>query len=200
MFDLSRIMLGTYRLRIEPTDLMAVARASVDAIAPVAAARGISVQCADSGASEWLAGDALRLQQAISNVLSNAVKHTPPGGRVGLTVVAGADRLMVRIVDNGEGIAPALLPHIFEPLTRSLRGDPVHDGTGLGLALVRHIVELHGGFVTAESEGCSHGAVFTLALPRAHAPETTAVNATAGEAAADRACPVHAGTNVHQAR
>ncbi len=171
MFDLSRIMLGTYRVRLEPIDITTLAQASVDAIAPAAFARGLKVRCVLPGGPEYVDGDAARLQQVITNVLSNSVSHTPPGGRISLTIVPEAERITLRVVDSGDGIAPELLPHIFEPLMRSLHGDPTHDGAGLGLTLVRHIVELHGGQVTAESDGCGRGAVFTLALPRGSSHE-----------------------------
>jgi signal transduction histidine kinase len=171
MFDLSRIMMGTYRVRVEPIDIATLAQASVDAIAPAALARGLKVRCVLPGSAEYVDGDASRLQQVITNVLTNSVNHTPPGGRIALTIVPEAERITLRVVDSGDGIAPELLPHIFEPLMRSLHGDPTHDGAGLGLTLVRHIVELHGGQVTAESDGCGRGAVFTLTLPRGCPPE-----------------------------
>ncbi len=171
MFDLSRIMLGTYRVRVEPIDITTIAQASVDAIAPAALARGLKVRCVLPGSSAYVDGDACRLQQVITNVLSNSVNHTPPGGRISLTIVPEAERIIIRVLDSGDGIAPELLPHIFEPLMRSQHGDPAHDGAGLGLTLVRHIVELHGGQVTAESDGCGRGAAFTLTLPRGCARE-----------------------------
>jgi len=166
MFDLSRIMLGTYHVRAERVDMTAVAHASVDAVAPSALARGIDMRCLDRGTQEYVAGDASRLQQAVTNVLSNAVHHTSPGGRISLTIVPGPERVALRVADTGDGIPPELLPHIFEPLMRTLHGESTHDGAGLGLTLVRHIIELHGGTVTAESEGRGRGATFTLTVPR----------------------------------
>jgi signal transduction histidine kinase len=166
MFDLSRIMLGTYRVRVEPIDITMVVLASIDAVAPSALARGIDIRCIDAGSAEYVAGDASRLQQAVTNVLNNAVHHTSPRGRISLTIVPGAEHIVLRIVDTGDGIPPELLPHIFEPLTRAAHGESTHDGAGLGLTLVRHIIELHGGTVTAESAGRGRGATFTLTVPR----------------------------------
>jgi signal transduction histidine kinase len=166
MFDLSRIMLGTYRLCRAPIDINAVVQGAMDAIAPTAMTRGLDLRCGEIGAAPpYLTGDAPRLQQAITNVLSNAINHTPRGGRIWISIAAEGERVAIRVSDSGNGIPPELLPHIFEPLTRSADVER-QDGLGLGLVLVRKIVELHGGAVIAASAGRGRGAVFTLTLPR----------------------------------
>jgi PAS domain S-box-containing protein len=170
LLDVSRIVTGKMRLDAQPVDLGAVITATLDAIRPAAEAKEIRVQSAIDATGDLVTGDPARLQQVVWNLLSNAVKSTPKGGRVdvGLRRVDAHVELTVR--DTGEGIRADLLPHIFE---RFRQGDSsptrVHGGLGIGLALVRHLVELHGGTVAAESAGEGQGATFRVTLPIAAA-------------------------------
>jgi CheY-like chemotaxis protein/anti-sigma regulatory factor (Ser/Thr protein kinase) len=167
LLDVSRIVAGTFRLAPQPVDLVAVAQAALDAVRPVAATK--NVQLAFSPNLEPLEpvnGDADRLQQVIWNLLSNAIKFTPEGGRVSVFIEPSKDHIEIRVVDTGHGISPDFLPHVFE---RFRQADDAtmrrHSGLGLGLAIVRQLVEVHGGTVHAASDGMGRGATFTVCLP-----------------------------------
>ena len=166
VLDLSRVIAGKMRLEVQNVRVANVVNASVDAIRLAAAAKGIRVVVSDRGAGEVI-GDANRLQQVIWNLLANAIKFTPAGGSVEVHVETTASTMRLSVVDDGAGIAPDFLPHVFEPF---LQGDAattrLHGGLGLGLAIVRYIVEAHGGSVSAESEGKGKGARFIIELPR----------------------------------
>ena len=166
LLEVSRITTGKLRLDIKPIDLAAVAAAAIESIRPTAEARGVSIDRQFTSAVLPTAGDPDRLQQVIWNLVSNAVKFTPAGGRV--TVSArrhdGVDELVVS--DTGIGIDAAFLPSVFDTF-RQADGTSTraHGGLGLGLSIVRHIVELHGGDVRAESGGLNKGSRFTVRLP-----------------------------------
>jgi signal transduction histidine kinase/ActR/RegA family two-component response regulator len=181
LLDVSRIVAGTLHLAPEPVDLVAVAQAALDGVRPLAAARNVLLAFSpDLPAIESVSGDPARLQQVIVNLLANAIKFTPKGGRVEVFIEPSDDHTEVRVVDTGEGIDPDFLPHVFERFRQA--GNAAtgrHAGLGLGLAIVRQLVELHGGTVHAASEGLGHGATFIVRLPISHAE--------AGEARADRA-------------
>jgi signal transduction histidine kinase/ActR/RegA family two-component response regulator len=167
LLDVSRIVAGTLRLAPQPVDLVAVAQAALDGVRPVAAAKNVHLAFSpDSGALEPVSGDASRLQQVIGNLLANAIKFTPEGGRVDVFAERSNDHMTIRIVDTGQGITPDFLPHVFE---RFRQADDAttrrHTGLGLGLAIVRQLVELHGGTVQAASDGVGRGATFTVRLP-----------------------------------
>jgi len=166
--DLSRLGRGRLSLQLEAVDLRSVIDAAVESVAATAAARGIKVAIDTAEAGRPVHGDAARLQQVVSNLLGNAIKHSGDGATVHVTVDAagGAARIIVR--DEGRGIAPELLPHIFEPYRQG--ADAANSGLGLGLAIVRQLVELHGGAVQASSAGLGRGACFTVLLPRYQAP------------------------------
>jgi CheY-like chemotaxis protein len=138
----------------------------MEVVEPSASAKRISMRYEDGGEPYRLLCDPDRLRQAIWNVLSNAVKFTAQGGSVRVTVGRESARIFVRVADTGEGIAPEVLPHVFERF-RQADGSTTrrHGGLGLGLALVKHLVELHGGEVVAESGGKGQGATFTIRLP-----------------------------------
>jgi signal transduction histidine kinase len=168
ILDVSRIITGKLRLERHALDLGRIVAAAVDAIRPAAAERGIELRILPTSAQATVAGDAVRIQQVLGNLLSNGVKFTPPGGRVEvrLRVADGCAEIAVR--DNGSGIDPELMPRIFERFRQSDSSTTRrHGGLGLGLAIVRHLVELHGGRVAAESDGVGHGATFTVTLPLA---------------------------------
>ena len=167
LLDVSRIVTGTLKLRTAPVDLVAVTQDACDVVEPVAAAKRIDlVRPADNASAEPVDADATRLQQAIGNLLANAVKFTPEGGRITVSVERAGEQMVVEIVDTGRGIDAAFLPHVFERFRQadSAASRP-HGGLGLGLAIVRTIVGLHGGTVDAASEGDGRGATFAIRLP-----------------------------------
>ena len=146
-------------------DLAGVVRAALDTVLPAAHAKGLRIET-KLEAGTTVAADAQRLQQVASNLLSNAVKFTPAGGLVQVSIERGYAQARLVVRDDGAGIPAAFLPHVFE---RFRQAEPAasrrHGGLGLGLAIVRQLVELHGGSVHAESEGEGRGAVFTVTLP-----------------------------------
>jgi signal transduction histidine kinase/ActR/RegA family two-component response regulator len=167
LLDVSRIVAGTLHLMRQPVDLVAVTQAALDAVRPLAATKNVELAFSpDLEAPEPVSGDAGRLQQVIWNLVANAIKFTPAGGRVAVFVERSNDHMDVRVVDTGQGIAPDFLPHVFERF-RQADGATTrrHTGLGLGLAIVRQLVELHGGSVLAASEGVGRGATFTVRLP-----------------------------------
>lgn len=170
LLDVSRIVAGKFRLELEDVDVGVLARLAVDVVRPSADVRRVRVESVLEEGRYLLRADPLRLEQAIWNLLSNAVKFTPPGGRVRIEVGGSEDQIVLTVSDTGEGIAPDVLPHIFE---RFRQGDAsttrAHSGLGIGLALVRHTLELHGGTVRAESAGRGAGSTFRVTLPRAGA-------------------------------
>jgi PAS domain S-box-containing protein len=167
IFDVSRIVTGKLQLQIEPVNLASVIQASIETLQPSISAKALHLELSYDAGDEPLLGDGARLQQVIWNLLSNAVKFTQPGGEIRVDVRRPNDgELTVVVRDTGQGIPRRLLPLIFE---RFRQGDSsttrMHGGLGLGLAIAKNIVELHGGTIVAESEGEGCGATFTLALP-----------------------------------
>ncbi len=165
LLDISRVVSGKLRLEVGPLDLEAVVREAVESIRPAAEAKGVALDL-QAGLGAAVTGDADRLQQVAWNLLSNAVKFTPRGGRVGVRVDCADASARLAVTDSGQGIAPEFLPHVFERF-RQADGSSSrrHGGLGLGLALVRSLVELHGGSVEAFSEGEGRGSTFTIGLP-----------------------------------
>ena len=167
LLDVSRIVAGTLHLAPQPVDLVAVVRAAVEAVQPLAMAKAVRLALSpDVEAPAAVGGDAGRLQQVIWNLLANAIKFTPAGGRIDVFIERSNNQMEVRVVDTGQGINPAFLPHVFERF-RQADGATTrrHTGLGVGLAIVRQLVELHGGTVRAASEGVGRGATFTVRLP-----------------------------------
>jgi signal transduction histidine kinase len=166
LLDTSRILKGAIRLALQPVDLDAVAQAALDAVRPLAATRNVHLGFDAEPGPRTISGDAVRLQQVIWNLLSNAIKFTPAGGRVDVFIASSNDYMEIRVVDTGQGITAALLPHVFD---RFRQADDAttqrHTGLGLGLGIARQLVELHGGTVHADSPGVGHGATFTVRLP-----------------------------------
>jgi signal transduction histidine kinase len=173
LLDVSRIVAGKLSLEIAAVDLVRLVEDAVQSVSAAAAAKGVRVEIESGGVSEFVAGDSGRLQQVVWNLLSNAVKFTPTDGLVRIAVRPDADWIDIAVSDSGAGIDPAFLPHVFERFRQAdsttTRG---HGGLGLGLAIVRHIVEHHGGTVHAKSDGLGRGATFTVRLPRREPPET----------------------------
>lgn len=166
LLDLSRIVSGRLRLDVELLDLSAVVAAAVLTIEPAAQAKGLRVQTVADQGNARVYGDRQRLQQAVWNLLSNAVKFTPRGGRIQIQVLRVNSHVEVAVSDTGEGIAPDVLPFVFDRFRQADSSSTRrHTGLGLGLAIVRHIVELHGGTVEVASAGTGTGATFRLKLP-----------------------------------
>ncbi|MEK7830419.1 MAG: hybrid sensor histidine kinase/response regulator, partial [Acidobacteriota bacterium] len=168
LLDTARIISGKLRLETRQIDLVPVLADALNMARPAAEAKSIDLRARYDLKPEMILGDAARLQQVISNLLSNAIKFTPGGGRAELRMEQSDGHIRITVSDTGQGIAPEYLPHIFD---RFYQGDGSssrrHSGLGLGLALVKHLVELHGGKVEAASEGSGNGASFSLMLPLA---------------------------------
>ena len=175
LLDVSRIVTGRLRLDLRPIDLAGVVRAAIDTVAPTADAKGVHIATDLGRDFALVAGDPDRLQQVVWNLLSNAVKFTAPGGRVRVGLTSRDGEVRVVVSDSGEGIDPAFMPSVFE---RFQQAEPAasrrQGGLGLGLAIVRHLMELHGGTVSAASDGVGHGATFTIALPAVMEPAAIA--------------------------
>jgi PAS domain S-box-containing protein len=166
LLDVSRIITGKLRIDVRPVDPNSFIEAAVEAVRPAAEAKGVRVQkVLDTGVVS-VSGDPVRLQQVVWNLLSNAIKFTPKGGRVQVRLERVNSHVEIAVSDNGMGIAPEFLPHVFDRFRQAdQRTTRQHGGLGLGLSIVRHLVELHGGTVRAESVGEGHGSTFTVLLP-----------------------------------
>jgi signal transduction histidine kinase len=166
MLDVSRIITGKLLLTLMPIDLLPVIDAAIDAVLPPAKAKGIKILSHIDSQNLIVNGDAERLQQVAWNLLSNAVKFSPDGGEVEVSVGREGSYAKIMIADTGPGIDPEFLPHAFERFTQADRSTTrKHGGLGLGLAIVRHLVELHGGTVEARNREGNKGAIFTVTLP-----------------------------------
>ncbi len=171
LIDVARIERGEVRLDVRSTELVTVVEAAIAAVRPAAAARSIVVSAALMPGVGAVSGDPGRLQQVVWNLLANAVKFTAPGGRVEVRLDRDGGDAVVRVRDTGEGIPPEFLPHLFERFRQADSSSTrSHGGLGVGLAIVRKLVEAHGGTVAAESEGRGKGSMFTVRLPLAAAP------------------------------
>jgi signal transduction histidine kinase/DNA-binding response OmpR family regulator len=166
LLDVSRIISGKMTLRLEDVEFGPAMEAAVDSVRTVAAAKAVALETQLDDGIGTFNGDAGRLQQVFANLLSNAVKFTPTGGRVVVTAARNAESIVVTVSDTGRGIPTDLLPFIFEPFRQAEGAQRrTHTGLGLGLAIVRHVVELHGGRVHVASEGPGKGATFSVHLP-----------------------------------
>jgi len=164
ILDVSRVITGKLQLHLGPVDLISVVMAALDAVRPALEAKDIRIETQFHDGLKVIAGDVDRLQQVVWNLLSNASKFTPVGGTVGVRIDQDETYLQIQVRDTGPGIAADFLPHVFERF-RQADGSTTrtHGGLGLGLAIVRHLVELHGGMIAAENS--ESGAVFTVRLP-----------------------------------
>jgi PAS domain S-box-containing protein len=175
LLDVSRIVTGQLRLEFQPVDVSEVARLSLDTVRPTAMAKNVALQSDIVAGGCLVLADPARLQQIIWNLLSNAAKFTDAGGVISLAVQASNASVTIEVTDTGMGIRAELLPHVFQ---RFWQADSTttrtHGGLGLGLALVRHLVELHGGEVHAASAGEGHGSTFTVTLPACIDPAASA--------------------------
>jgi signal transduction histidine kinase/CheY-like chemotaxis protein len=171
LLDISRIITGKLRLDVRPVELGPIIEAVIDSVRPAADARNIQLQTTIEPCLNPIAADAGRLQQVIWNLLSNAIKFTPEGGRVQARLGRCDSHLEITISDSGLGIAPDLLLHVFDRFRQfDSSTTRTHGGLGLGLAIVRQLVELHGGTVTAESPGEGKGSTFKVILPERSVP------------------------------
>jgi PAS domain S-box-containing protein len=166
LLDVSRIITGKLRMDVQPADPNTFIDAAVEAVRPAAEAKGVRVQKIIDSGPIAIPGDPVRLQQVVWNLLSNAIKFTPRGGRVQIQSQRVNSHLEIVVSDTGQGIPADFLPHVFDRFRQAdQRTSRQHGGMGLGLAIVRHLVELHGGTVQANSEGEGHGSTFTVMLP-----------------------------------
>ncbi len=171
LLDVSRIVTGKLRVNLSPTMLVPVVEAALNVVLPAAEAKGVSIERSFEPTDMLISGDAARLQQMIWNLFSNAIKFTPAGGRVVVKLVRRTAHIALSISDNGMGIPAEFLPHVFDRFRQADASiTRQHGGLGLGLAIVRHLVELHGGTVAAESAGAGQGATFVVTLPTMLAP------------------------------
>jgi len=166
LLDMSRITAGKVRLDPTPVPVATVLREAVDGVKPSADAKSLRLDLEIDSFAGMVTADTARLQQVFSNLLTNAVKFTPRGGHVAVSLRREDGTVEVRVVDSGVGISPEFLPFIFEPFRQADgRFDRGHGGLGLGLAITRQLVDLHGGTIRAASDGAGRGASFTIRLP-----------------------------------
>jgi PAS domain S-box-containing protein len=194
LLDVSRIVTGKLRLDVVPVSPHTFIDAAVEAVSPAAEAKGVRLQKVIDTGVETVMGDPARLQQVVWNLLTNAVKFTPRGGRVQVRLERVNSQVEIAVADTGSGIDPEFLPHVFERFRQAdQRTTRSHGGLGLGLAIVRHLVELHGGSVRADSGGEGTGSTFTVTLPVAliHRREEAGerVHPAAREAMPAHECP-----------
>jgi signal transduction histidine kinase len=166
LLDVSRIITGKLRLDVRPVNPMDFIESAIEAVLPAAEAKGIDVQKALDKEVSSISGDPARLQQVVWNLLSNAIKFTPSGGRVQVRLERVNSHIEISVADSGDGIKKEFLPYVFDRF-RQADGTTSrqYGGLGLGLAIVRHLVELHGGTVQADSSGEGAGSVFTVKIP-----------------------------------
>jgi signal transduction histidine kinase/CheY-like chemotaxis protein len=174
LLDVSRIISGSLRLQVKPIGLGPVIEVAVANVSPGAQAKGVRLHVVLDPSAALIAGDPVRLQQILSNLLVNAVKFTPSAGTVEVRLEGRGTEVQISVADTGTGIRPDFLPYVFD---RFRQGDSSeargHGGLGLGLAIVRHLVELHNGSIRAESRGEGQGATFTVSLPALVGAETS---------------------------
>ena len=166
LVDYSRAGTNGFSLRIRAVPLGPLVDAAAEALTPTARKKGLHVDVQLVASKAEIDGDPTRLQQVFMNLFSNAIKFTPDGGNVKVTLESGGDFHTVTVSDTGEGISGEFLPFVFDRYRQSDHTAAWRGGLGLGLTISRHIVELHGGTIKAESRGKGQGAVFTVQLPR----------------------------------
>jgi len=167
LLDVTRILAGSMRIEVQEVDPRVVVEAALDVVRPMASAKSVSLTASLDEAVGPLRADPVRLQQVVWNLLSNAVKFTPPGGRITISLRGDDERVEIAVEDTGKGISSSFLPHVFEPFRQAETGmTRAQGGLGLGLSIVRHLVELHGGTIEATSAGVAKGARFVVRLPR----------------------------------
>jgi len=166
LLDVSRMVSGELRLDVGPVRVADVVHEAIVTVKPAADAKTLRLDAEIDPAAGTITADPDRLRQIAWNLMSNAIKFTPAGGRVAVEVQRAGDAVSIVVRDSGSGITADFLPHVFDRFRQGEAGaQRSHGGMGLGLAIVRHLVELHGGTVTAESAGAGRGATFTVILP-----------------------------------
>jgi PAS domain S-box-containing protein len=174
LLDMNRIESGQLRLDLQRIELGGVIAAAIDSALPAATAKGIGLRTVFGPATGMVMGDAARLQQVVGNLLNNAIKFTPSGGQVSVALTQWGEHAQIAVADTGQGIEPAFLARVFD---RFQQQDATttrrYGGLGIGLAIVRHLVQLHGGAVRAHSLGTGMGSTFTVTLPAAAVPAAT---------------------------
>ncbi|MBO0857446.1 MAG: response regulator [Chloracidobacterium sp.] len=168
ILDVSSIITGKLHIEMAPVDLTQVIEAAVDSMRPAAEAKGIALKTTLDPKANRVSGDAGRLQQVVWNLVSNAIKFTPPEGRVQILTDQVNSHVEIKVIDTGPGVKPEFLPYVFDRFRQEDSSTTrAQGGLGLGLSIVRHLVELHGGEVAAENRRDAHGAIFTVRLPLA---------------------------------
>jgi signal transduction histidine kinase len=184
LLDISRVVTGKLHFKVEVVDLTAIVEAALEVVRPAAEAKSITIERQLLPSPQHVLGDANRLQQIAWNVLSNAVKFTAGGGRVEVSLGTVGDNYVLEVADDGVGIAPEFLPHVFDRF-RQADGSLTrpHGGLGLGLAIARELTELHGGRIVARSAGSGRGTTLTVTLPRSAASPRVAAGPAPGNSA-----------------
>ena len=173
LLDISRIVMGKVRLRLRPVELAPLVAAAVESLRPSAEAKRLQLESRIGGTPITVRADPERVQQIVWNLVSNAVKFTPSNGRIEVELKTEGDRAQLSVRDTGIGISPEFLPHVFERFRQADSSTTrAHTGLGLGLAIVRHLVELQGGSIQAFSEGTNRGALFVIRFPLASGTTT----------------------------
>jgi signal transduction histidine kinase/ActR/RegA family two-component response regulator len=174
ILDVSRMITGKLRLNNEPVDIASVINAAIDSVQLAVDSKNLELGVTLDPTARHTLGDSSRLQQVVWNLLANAIKFTPSGGRIEIKVERAGRNLKLRVSDTGQGIDPGFIPFIFDRF-RQADGTTTrqHGGLGLGLAIARHLVELHGGTIKAESAGAGKGSTFIIKLPLAPSPQRT---------------------------
>jgi signal transduction histidine kinase/CheY-like chemotaxis protein len=184
LLDMSRIVSGKMRIDVAPVDLAQVIRDATETVRPAADAKGVRL-ASKLEAAPRIAGDAARLQQVVWNLLTNAVKYTPRGGSITISLTQQGQNAVIAVQDTGEGIKPEFIPFVFDRFRQQDASTTRrHGGLGLGLSIVKHLVEMHGGSASVQSAGENQGSVFTVSIPVAHqanavGPGTGALGASA---------------------
>jgi signal transduction histidine kinase len=166
LLDVSRMIAGTVRLNKSPIHLVPILETAIDSVRPEAAVKGITLESVFDGEANAIVADGVRIQQIVTNLIANALRFTAREGRITVNLRSISGSAEIAVSDSGAGIDPPLLPYVFDPFRQGtepkING---HGGLGLGLAIVRHLAELHGGLARAESAGKGYGATVTVTLP-----------------------------------
>jgi signal transduction histidine kinase/CheY-like chemotaxis protein len=165
LLDLNRIIAGKLRLELQPVDVSEVINAAIEAAAPQIEQKNLRLTKLIDPKVDLIRGDPARIQQILANLLSNAIKYTLKGGRIGIALERINSHIEISVSDNGKGISPALLPHVFDRFSQAQSDTRREGGLGLGLEICRHLVELHGGTIHAKSPGEGQGSTFRINLP-----------------------------------
>ena len=170
LLDVARVISGKLVLEFEPVDPAELVQDAIEIVRPAARSKNIEIvqQTSESAVAAAVQGDRNRLMQVLSNLLTNSIKFTPDGGRIGVVVDEADRKLTIAVTDNGIGITPEFLPKVFERFRQDAPGSNGNGGLGLGLAIVRQLVEMHGGWMDVESDGRDKGSKFTVTLPAQH--------------------------------